>query len=303
MAQAARESVRVGSAAPRAIQPRQARALPGAGLVQRRMPTSDHGMSGTCRQANESGPLMIRMLAQVVPEVQMVEIVMMPGQEIPGFPSEPWSVPGLDKARSRIRARVLRGLLGQSALHSFSSVVAGVSWRVLVEPIHGEGGEIVGALFVARQGRVWASGSAPSSGHSERCSAREQYWRRVRGHCSWSDAWTGWWARSPSGSCQRLHILAKKFSRGPCGPLRILWVDIAVVRRHDYSRELSVIEAQWPATAACDYVVPTAVGFDADPATRVSCARAVRGGDRTAGRCKRLLRERGGTVRASNRSP
>jgi hypothetical protein len=100
---------------------------------------------------------MIRMLAQVVPDVQIVEIVMTPGQDVPGPPSEPWSVPGLDDACARIRSRVLGGLLGQRSLASFSSVIAGASWRVLVELIRSEGGEVVAALVVARQGRLWAS--------------------------------------------------------------------------------------------------------------------------------------------------
>jgi diguanylate cyclase (GGDEF)-like protein len=45
-----------------------------------------------------------------------------------------------------------------------------------------------------------------------------------------------------------------------------LCVGVAVLRRYDYSRELSVVEAQWPSPAACDHIVPTAVSFDADPA-------------------------------------
>jgi diguanylate cyclase (GGDEF)-like protein len=228
-------------------------------------------MSGTCRQANESGPLMIRMLVQVVPEVQLVEIVMMPGQEIPEFPSDRWSVPGLDKAGTRIRARVLRGLLGERTLQSFSSVVAGASWRVLVEPIHGEGGAIVGALFVARQGRVWAGwerslvgafGAVLSQGAL--LATRETSLlleRRL-------DGLVGQIAeRLMSTSSQTREEILTWTMRTIAESLT---VDIAVVRRHDYSRALSVIEAHWPATGVCDYVVPTTVGFDADPATSVS---------------------------------
>jgi diguanylate cyclase (GGDEF)-like protein len=235
------------------------------------MPASDYGMSGTCRQANESGPLMIRMLVQVVPEVQIVEIVMMPGQEIPGFPSDPWSVPGLDKACSRIRARVLRGLLREGTVHSFSSVVAGESWRVLVEPIHGEGGAIVGALFVARQGRVWASwerslvgafGAVLSQGAilatRERSLLLERRLDGLLGQIA---------ERLMSTSSQTREEILTWTMRTIADSLT---VDIAVLRRHDYSRERSVSEAQWPAVAVCDSVVPTAVGFDADPATRLS---------------------------------
>jgi hypothetical protein len=151
------EAVRGAGAAARATRRRRREAVPDTGLAQLRMPIRDHGMSGPSRQANDSGPMMIRMLAQVVPEVQVVEIATVPGQKIPGFASEPWAFPGLDKVRSRLHHRVLDSLLGQSTRHSFSTVIAGAPWRVLVEPIRTEVGEVVGALFVARQGRVWTS--------------------------------------------------------------------------------------------------------------------------------------------------
>jgi diguanylate cyclase (GGDEF)-like protein len=230
-------------------------------------------MSGTSRQENDSGPLMIRMLAQVVPEVQIVEIVMTPGQEIPGFPSEPWSGPGLDKARSRIRARVLGGLLGQSALHSFSSVVAGAPWRVLVEPIRREGGEIVAALFVARQGRVWtrwerslakAFGAVLSQGAILATRERSLLLERRL------DGLVGQIAeRLMSTSSQTREEILTWTMRTIAESLS---VNMALLRRHDYSREHSVIEAQWPAPGVCDHVVPTAVGFDADPAMPVTKA-------------------------------
>jgi diguanylate cyclase (GGDEF)-like protein len=212
---------------------------------------------------------MIRMLGQVVPEVQMIEIVMVPGREIPGFPSDPWSAPGLDEASARIRARVRRGLLGGSTPHSFSSVVAGASWRVLVESIHGEDGAIVGALVVARQGSVWARwerslvgafGAVLSQGAllatRERSLLSERRLDGLVGQIA---------ERLMSTTSQtREEILAWTLQTIADS----LTVDIAVVRRHDYSRGLSVIDVQWP--AVCDDVVPTAVGFAADPATPVS---------------------------------
>jgi diguanylate cyclase (GGDEF)-like protein len=235
------------------------------------MHISDHGMSSTSRQANESGPLMIEMLIQVVPQVQIVEIVMMPGREIPGFGSDSWSASGLDKACARIRARVLRGLLGQSTLHSFSSVVAGAAWRVLVELIQGERGETVGALFVARQGPVWtrwersligAFGAVLSQGailaRRERSLLLE---RRL-------DGMLGQIAERLMATSSRTREEILTWALETMADS--LKVDIALVRRHDYSKELSVIEAQWPATGQCEHVVPTVVRFDADPARRVT---------------------------------
>jgi diguanylate cyclase (GGDEF)-like protein len=214
---------------------------------------------------------MIRMLVQVVPDVQMVEIVMMPGQEIPGFPCEPWSALGLDKACSRIRARVLDGLLGHSTLRSFSSVIAGAPWRVLVEPIHGERGEIVGALFVARQGRAWtrwerslvkAFGAVLSQGAILATRERSLLLERRL------DGLLGQIAERlmSTSSLTREEILTWTM-RTIADSLN---VDIALLRRHEFSTELSVIEAQWPAPEVGDHVVPAAVGFDADPAMRVT---------------------------------
>jgi len=235
------------------------------GMAQVRMHHGDHGMSGTCPEPSETAALMIRMLAQVVPAVQVVEIVMMPGQEIPGFPSAPWSVPGIEKACSRIRARVLAGLLGQGTVHSFSSVVAGASWRVLVESIRGEGGVIAGALFVARQGRAWtrweralltAFGVVLSQGALLATRERSLLLERRL------DGLVGRIAERlmATSSATRQEILTwimRTISES-------LSVDVAVLRRHDYSRQVAVIEAQWPAPAACDHVVPTAVALNED---------------------------------------
>jgi diguanylate cyclase (GGDEF)-like protein len=248
--------------------------MPEAGLVQLTAPLSDDGMSDTRREANDSGPLMIQMLAQVVPEVQMVEIVMTPGQDVPGFPSKPWSVPGIDLACARIRARVVAGLLGHRSLHSFSSVIAGTPWKVLVELIGAEGGSVVGAVVVARQGRVWARwerslvkafGAVLTQGAT--LARRERSLLLERG----LDGLVGQVAeRLMSTSAQTREAILTWTMRTISESLR---VDVAVLRRHDHAKELSVMEAQWPAPAIGADVVPTAVAFDADPA-RVATAAA-----------------------------
>jgi diguanylate cyclase (GGDEF)-like protein len=242
-------------------------------LVQLRMHIRDDGMSGTFPEANDSGPLMIQMLAQVVPDVQMVEIVMTPGQEIPGSSSKPWSVPGLDNACGRIRSRVLSGLLGQRSLQSFSCVVAGASWRVLVELICSEGGDVEGALVVARPGRLWARwerslvkafGAVLSQGLTLATRERSLLLERRL------DGLVGQIAERlmSTSSHTRDEILTwtmRTISES-------LSVSVAVLRRHDYPSELSVIEAQWRAPAVGDHIVPTAVPFEAEPAMITSKA-------------------------------
>ena len=81
---------------------------------------------------------------------------MTPGQDVPGYPSEPWSAPGLDLARERIRGtRPPAGFSARARLTPFPCVIRRAPWKVLVELVRAEGG-VVGALVVARQGRVWA---------------------------------------------------------------------------------------------------------------------------------------------------
>jgi diguanylate cyclase (GGDEF)-like protein len=224
-------------------------------------------MSSTWREANDSGPLLIQMLAQVVPQVQMVEIVMTPGQDIPGYPSEPWSVPGLDLACGHIRARVLRRLLDQSSAHSFSMLIQGAPWKVLVELISAEDGGVVGAVVVARQGRVWARweralvkafGAVLTQGAT--LATRERSLLLERG----LDGLVGQIAeRLMSTSSHTRQEILSWTMRTISESLR---VHVAVLRRHDHAKELSVIEAQWPPPAMGDDAVPHAVAFDADPA-------------------------------------
>lgn len=212
------------------------------------------------------GQFVIRMLAQVVPEVNVVEIVMVPGQDIPGFPPEPWSVPGVDKACSRIRDVVVAGLRCQSTQRSFSLVVAGTRWRALVEPVRSESGEIVGALFVARKGRVWLSWERSLFrtfggvlGQEVALTIREKallLQRRL-------DGLVGEIAeRLMSTSSETLQEVLTWTMRMLS---EFLNVDVAMLQRHDHSRDLSVIEAEWPVTASSDRIVPTEIPLAADP--------------------------------------
>jgi diguanylate cyclase (GGDEF)-like protein len=226
-------------------------------------------MSGLARQAGESGPLLIKMLAQVLPEVQIVDIVMKPGQESPGLPCAPWLLPGVDHACSRIRDRVLTGLLGQNAIRCFSTVIAGESWRVLVEPFWTEDGDTVGAVFVARHGRVWARwerslvkafGTVLSHGAllamHEKSLLLERRLEGLVGEVA---------ERLMSTSVQTRQEILTWTLRTIAESLH---VDGAVLRRHDYAGKRSVIEAQWPPEDVCERHLPTAVVFNAAPGGR-----------------------------------
>jgi hypothetical protein len=107
--------------------------------------------------------LVIETITQVVSGAEIVEIVGSLDETIPGFEAESWSIPGSDNALTHIRKRVVSLLGTQNAVGSFSCVVAGVAWGVLVEPIAVQDGLVVGALVVARQGRAWPRHSAACS--------------------------------------------------------------------------------------------------------------------------------------------
>ena len=79
--------------------------------------------------------LVIETITQVVPGAEIVEIVGSLDETIAGFDTESWSAPGTEQALSHIRKRVVSLLGAQDSLSSFSCVVSGVAWGVLVEPI------------------------------------------------------------------------------------------------------------------------------------------------------------------------
>ncbi|HVB91677.1 MAG TPA: hypothetical protein VND70_06200, partial [Acidimicrobiales bacterium] len=103
------------------------------------------------------GRLVVETLTQIVPGTGIVEIVAPRGETIPGFEVESWAAPGSEDALAHIRERIQGQLGAKNPLESFSCVVLGVTWGVLVEPIEVQESDVVGALVVARQGKAWSS--------------------------------------------------------------------------------------------------------------------------------------------------
>ena len=101
--------------------------------------------------------LVVETLGQVVPGTEIVAIVAGSSGSILGVDLESWAAPGSEDALAHIRKRVRQQLGGASPVGSFSCVVSGVAWGVLVEPIALQDGDVIGALVVARQGRAWSS--------------------------------------------------------------------------------------------------------------------------------------------------
>jgi diguanylate cyclase (GGDEF)-like protein len=211
--------------------------------------------------------LVIETITQVVSGVEIVEIVGSLDEKIPGFEAESWSIPGSENALAHIRKRVVSLLAAQSAVGSFSCVVAGVAWGVLVEPIALQDGDVIGALVVARQGRAWSSRerALPKAfggllSHTVTLASRESallHQRRL-------DELVGQVAeRLMSASSRSRNDVLTWTTRVLA---EFLGADVAFLRRNDHQRGLSVLEAEWPPRENIPQPDPLGeVPFDADP--------------------------------------
>ena len=210
--------------------------------------------------------LVIETLTQVVPGTEIVEIVAESDETIPGFVVESWVAPGSENSLSHIRKRVLGQLGGQTAVGSFSCMISGVAWGVLVEAIEVQDGAVMGALVVARQGRAWSS--------------RERSLAKVFGGLL-SNAATLSTRESALLDQRRLdELVGQVAERLMSASLRtrqdvLIWTsrvlaeflgaDVAFLRRNDHSRGLSILEAEWPPRETPDPDPLGEVPFDSDP--------------------------------------
>ncbi len=211
--------------------------------------------------------LVIETITQVVSGAEVVEIVGSLDETIPGFEAESWSIPSSAHALTHIRKRVVSLLGAQNAVGSFSCVVSGVAWGVLVEPIALQDGAVIGALVVARQGRAWSSREralAKAFGgllsHTVTLASRESALldqRRL-------DELVGQVAeRLMSASSRTRHDVLTWTTRVLA---EFLGADVAFLRRNDHQRGLSVLEAEWPPRENIPHPDPLGeVPFDADP--------------------------------------
>ncbi|HEY5009861.1 MAG TPA: hypothetical protein VIH73_01820, partial [Acidimicrobiales bacterium] len=218
-------------------------------------------------RAGEETRLVVETLLQVVPGTQIVAVVTNLTKPIPGFELEPLVGTDAERAFDSISERVRMQLTGEIPFGSFSCVVLGVEWGVLVDSIVVQDGDVVGALVVARHGRTWsgrersltkAFGSLLS--HVATLATREGlllHQRRL-------DELVAQVAEKlmPASATNRQEVLD-----WVCQVLaEFLNADVAFMRRNDLVRGLTILEAQWPPRD--DIPDPDPLGeisFDADP--------------------------------------
>ena len=255
-------------------------------------------------RAGEETRLVVETLLQVVPGTQIVAVVTNLERPIPGFDLEPLVSADSHVAFARIIERVRHQFVGESPRGSFSLVVQGIEWGVLVDEIKVQEGDIVGALVVARHGRTW--------------SARERSLTRAFGsllsHVATLATREGLLLHQRRLDELVAQVAGRLMSASADNRQETLdWVcqvlaeflaaDVAFIRRNDLKRELSILEAEYP--IRLDKPIPDPlgeVGFDVDPlfmATRDMRAPYLTGGDDVTDEYRDRAKDAAGVVPAA----
>jgi diguanylate cyclase (GGDEF)-like protein len=210
--------------------------------------------------------LVIDTILEVVPGTEIVDVIARFEDANLGFDQRTHAAEGAQDAQVRIHERVLGQLSGQSAFGSFSCVVNGVVWGVLVEPIEVQGGGLKGALVVGRQGRAWSSrerGLVKTLGgllsHVTTLATRESSLL----HQQRLDELVSRVAERLMSTSIRTR--REVFDWTTRVLAEFLSADVAFLRRNDHARGLSVLESEWPLREVADPDPLGEVPFDADP--------------------------------------
>jgi diguanylate cyclase (GGDEF)-like protein len=211
--------------------------------------------------------LVVETLHHVTPRAEIVAVVTASDRPIPGFQVEPIIGDDAKDAFEQISERTKLQLGGKEALGSFVWTIDDTEWGILVEPIELVSGQILGALVVARHGRVWsqrefsivkAFGSLFSKVASQ--TSREGnllHQRRL------DDLVSQVAERLMSANAATRSEVLTWTTRALA---EFLDSDVAFLRRNDHMRGVSIMEAEWPPRTDIVGVDPLAeVRFDSDP--------------------------------------
>jgi diguanylate cyclase (GGDEF)-like protein len=220
-------------------------------------------------RAGAEARIVVDALRQTVPGTEIVAIVTDIAVPIPGFELDPVVGDEATAAFEAIRTRVFDQLKGEDddVLVSFVTKVHGIEWGVLVNPITLENERVIGALIIARQGRVWSK--------RERDIAAS--YAGLLSHVAT--------AANQAKALQRQRVLdelvnkvaERLMSASAVNRQETLdWVmwfladflkaDVAFMRRNDLHHNVSILEAEWPIrTDKPDPDPLYEIAFDADP--------------------------------------
>ncbi len=218
-------------------------------------------------KVGDEARLVVETLRHVTPRAEIVAVITNSDRPIPGFDIDPLVGPKAKEAFELIRERVQGQLRGKEPLGSFSWTILDTEWGVLVDAIELLNGNIVGALIVARHGRVWSQREVSIArafgglfGKVASQTTREGnllHQRRLD--------------ELVSQVAERLMSATLDTRKEVLGwTTRVLAEfldsDVAFLRRNDHVRGLSILEAEWPIRD--DFTGPDPLGevrFDADP--------------------------------------
>jgi diguanylate cyclase (GGDEF)-like protein len=210
--------------------------------------------------------LVVETLVEVVTGTEIVAIVADTDEAILGLDLESWTAPGAEDTLTYIRDRVRKQLSEKTTIGSYSCVVAGIAWGVLVEAIEVRDGDAIGALIVARQGRAWSSREralAKTFGgllsHAATLATRES----VLLHRQRLDELVSQVAERLMSASSRNHQEILNWTTRVLA--EFLGADVAFLRRNDHARGLSIMVAEWPIREVIGTDPLGEVPFDADP--------------------------------------
>ncbi len=218
-------------------------------------------------KSGEETRLVVETLLEVIPGTQIVAIVTTSGEPFEGLEMEPLLSGGAHEVFDRISDLVKEALADTDVVDDIATVIDGVEWGILLNPIEAREGVIVGALIVAREGRVW--------------STRERSLGRGFGGLL-SHVAAQFIRESKLLHQQRLDELVSKVAERLMSAsatnrqevldwttaelCQFLQTDVAFIRRNDHVRGLSIMESEWPIRENIPDPDPLGeVPFDSDP--------------------------------------
>ena len=218
-------------------------------------------------RARDEARLVVESLVHVVAGSEVVAVIAGENMGIPDFEMDPMVATDAEDAYQVIYAKVRASLAEPSKLGAFTCTVFGVEWGALVEPIYTEDGRAIGALVVARHGRTWSKRErsvvrafASLLSHIATLAMRE----RVLLHQQRLDELVASVAEHlmPATAATRQEVL--QWTIKALG--EFLGSDVALLRRNDHVRGLSIFEAEWPVRENVPDPDPLGeVPFDSDP--------------------------------------
>jgi diguanylate cyclase (GGDEF)-like protein len=218
-------------------------------------------------KSGEETRLVVETLLEVIPGTQIVAIITTSSEPFEGLEMEPLISAGAHETFERISELVKETLAAPENHDDLSAVIDGVEWGILINPISAREGVIVGALIVAREGRVW--------------STRERSLGRGFGGLL-SHVAAQFIRESKLLHQQRLDELVSKVAERLMSAssnnrqevldwttaelCQFLQTDVAFIRRNDHVRGLSIMESEWPIRENVPDPDPLGeVPFDSDP--------------------------------------